>query len=551
MTGIGRSDGSAGPQGGQGYGGPGYGQPGYGQPPTPGQPPAYGQPPGYGQPPAYGQPAPRYGYQGQPPNWTPPPQRGRSKLPLILSVAAVVVLVAAAAGIGLALRGGGSGGGTSSAPKGSDSAPATLAAWQATQAQYDALSTLTDGSDLVVTADTGVYAYSRTSGKLAWTLKPPAFGSAPGAFCGSGQHAVGGKLSVGFGKLTDPEHHTVDCSSVGVVDLRSGKLLWTSLMIPAGEASPTAGSADGMTTEISGTTVLATWQGAGAAFSLTTGHRLWLQDFHVFGFEDLAAANGVFYGLLLNVDPFPDQFAMAVDVIDPATGHVVSQRTLTGAMTHTGQPQTGAIVSTKPLTLFIEDEGDNNDASFVVLNSAGTKVTRVIPAGAQNPDAPASSHVLFAVSLSGNARSHGSTNALVAGNTLIAVDYPTASAPVYGLVAYDLSTGRRLWSATQPGVEMVTPFAVDGSAVVAAGGTLDSSGNETDPALVRVSLASGKVLSSTPRPTGQEPIGSEIGFYRYAWADGRAYAADWGQEPTGDAPTVFTLSASSRGAGKR
>jgi hypothetical protein len=99
---------------------------------------------------------------------------------LILSVAAVVVLVAAAAGIGLALRGGGgSGGGTSAAPKGSGSAPATLAAWQATQAQYDALSTLTDGSDLVVTADTGVYAYNRTSGKLAWTLKPPAFGSAP------------------------------------------------------------------------------------------------------------------------------------------------------------------------------------------------------------------------------------------------------------------------------------------------------------------------------------------------------------------------------------
>src|SRR6185437_5692835 len=543
MTGIGRSEGSAGPPGGQDYGAPGYGQPSApGQPPAYGQPSGYGQPAGYGQPSGYGppggQPAPNPqfgGYQGQPPNWAPPPRRGRSRLPLTITVAVAVVLVAAAAGIGLALRGGGSGssasgGGTGTAANGSGSAPATLAAWQATQAQYDALSTLTDGNDLVVTADTGVYAYNRTSAKLAWTLEPPAFGSAPGAFCGSGQHAVGGKLSVGFGKLTDPGTHQLDCSSVGVVDLRSGKLLWTSLMIPAGEASPTAGSTDGMTTEISGTTVLATWQGAGAAFSLTTGHRLWLQDFHVFGFEDLAAANGVFYGLLLNVDPFPDQFAMAVDVIDPATGHVVSQRTLTGAMTHTGQPQAGAIVSTKPLTLFIEDEGDNNDASFVVLNSAGTKVTRVIPAGAQNPDAPASSHVLFAVPLSGNARSHGSTNALVAGNTLIAVDYPTASSPVYGLVAYDLSTGRRLWAATQPGVEMVTPFAVDGSAVVAAGGTLDSSGDETNPALVRVSLTSGKVLSSTPRPTGQEPIGSGIGFYRYAWADGRAYAADWGQQ---------------------
>jgi outer membrane protein assembly factor BamB len=454
-----------------------------------------------------------------------------------------VVVVAAAAGIGLALRGGsGSSGGTGTAAKGSNSAPATLAAWQASEAQDDAMSTLTDGSDLVVTADLAVYAYNRTSGKLAWTVKPPAFGSAQGAFCGSGQQAVGGKLSVGFGKVTDPEHHTVDCSSVGVIDLRSGKMLWTSLMIPAGEASPTQGSASGMTTEISGTTVLAMWHGAGAAFSVTTGHRLWLQDFHA-PFEDLAAGNGVFYGLLLNIDPFPDQFAMAVDVIDPATGHVVSQLPLTGAMTHTGQPQLGGIVSTKPLTLLIQDESDNNVASFVVLNSTGTKVTQVIPAGAQNPDAPASSHVLFAVPLAGTTDSHPSTNAFVSGNTLIAVGYPSGSAPEYTLVAYDLSTGSRLWSATQPGVDMVMPFAVDGSAVVAVGSTL-SNGNETNPDLVRVSLASGKVLSSMPRTTGQGTIGNFIGLYRFTWADGRAYAADWDPEPD-RTPTVFTMSGSS------
>jgi outer membrane protein assembly factor BamB len=462
----------------------------------------------------------------------------------MLTVAVVVVVVAAAAGIGLALRGGGSGGGPGTAAKGSGSAPATLAAWQASEAQYDAMSTLTDGSDLVVTADLAVYAYDRTSGKLAWTVKPPAFGSAPGGFCGSGQHVVGGKLPVGFGKVTDPEHHTIDCSSVGVIDLRSGKLLWTSLIIPAGEASPTAGSIEGMTTEISGTTVLATWRGAGAAFSVTTGHRLWLQDFHAYTFADLAAGNGVFYGLLVNIDPFPDQFAMAVDVIDPATGHVVSQLPLTGAMTHTGQPQVGGIVSTKPLTLLIQDEDDNNNASFVVLNAAGTEVTQVIPAGAQSPDAPASSHVLFAVPLAGTTDAHPSTNAFVSGNTLIAVGYPSGSAPEYTLVAYDLSTGSRLWTATQPGVDMVMPFAVDGSAVVAMGSTLDSSGNEANPALVRVSLASGKVLSSTPRTTGQSTIGTSIGLYRFAWADGRAYAADWDPEPN-NAPTVFTMAASS------
>ena len=71
-----------------------------------------------------------------------------------------------------------------------------------------------------------------------------------------------------------------------------------------------------------------------------------------------------------------------------------------------------------------------------------------------------------------------------------------------------------------------------------------SDGTESKPALVQVSLASGKVLSSTPRTTGQSSIGNLIGLYRFAWADGRAYAADWNPEPD-NAPTVFTMSASS------
>jgi hypothetical protein len=298
-----------------------------------------------------------------------------------------------------------------------------------------------------------------------------------------------------------------------------------------------------MNTEISGTTVLANWHGAAAGFSLTSGHRLWLKDFLAYTFQDLAAGNGVFYGLLLNVDPFPDQFAMALEAIDPASGRVVSKLALTSAMTHTGQPQTGAIVSTKPLTLLIEDTGDSDNASFVVLNAAGTKVAHVIPAGAQSPDAPSASHVLFAVPLSGTTDSHPSANVLVSGNTLLAVSYPSDAGTGYGLTAYDLSTGSRRWTATQPGVSMIAPVAVDGSTVAAVGSTLVN-GQEANPALVRFNLGSGAVLSSTPRPTGQDTIGSGIGLFRFAWADGRAYAADWDAAPV-NAPAVFTMSAPS------
>jgi len=70
------------------YGQPSYGQPGYGSPA--GQQPPYGQP--YGQPP-YGQ---QYGGQ---PDWAGPPsgsQKKKSKLPLIVGIAALFVLLVVA-----------------------------------------------------------------------------------------------------------------------------------------------------------------------------------------------------------------------------------------------------------------------------------------------------------------------------------------------------------------------------------------------------------------------------------------------------------------------
>ncbi|MGH3245359.1 MAG: PQQ-binding-like beta-propeller repeat protein [Trebonia sp.] len=523
MSGIRRNGGSADPPGGQEYGAWGYGQP----------------PPGA-----------QYGYPGPPPYPAPAARRSRFKLAWIIPVV-VVVIVAAGVAVGLTVtKGGGNGangsnGGRAVAAQGG-AAAANLSAWQASQSQYDAMGTVTYGSELVVTADTGVYAYNRASGKLAWTVKAPVSGSAAGAFCGSGQHAVGGRLSVGFGVLTDPVHHILDCSSVGVVDLRSGKMLWTSKILTADLLNNDPIPVSGMLTEISGGTVMATLQGYAAAFSATTGHRLWASPYSS-DFRDLAvAADGTFDALFVTLVPGPGEVPMALDGISPASGAVTSRIHLTAKMTKTGLPQEGAIVATGPVTLWVSDGGTGSvdqNASFVVLNPAGTRVVRVIPAGAQAPDAPPSSHVLFTVPLSGNADSHPFLSALVSGDTLIAVSYPSGAQPEYGLVAYDLSTGTRRWSATRPGVTMVTPVAVDGSTVVAVGSTL-ASGNETNPALVRVSLASGAVLSSTPRPTGQDAIGQSIGLYRFAWADGRAYGSDWDQTPI-QAPTEFTMSASS------
>jgi hypothetical protein len=113
----------------------------------------------------------------------------------------------------------------------------------------------------------------------------------------------------------------------------------------------------------------------------------------------------------------------AADGIGPATGEVTSRLHLAARMTQTGMPQAGAIVATSPLTLYVSDDGTDENASFVVLNPAGTQVARVIPAGAQGLDAAPGSHVLFATPISGDVEPHPAVNAFVSGDTLIAVSY--------------------------------------------------------------------------------------------------------------------------------
>jgi outer membrane protein assembly factor BamB len=290
---------------------------------------------------------------------------------------------------------------------------------------------VTYGDALVVTADTGVYAHNRGNGTLLWTAKPPANGATPDVLCGSGQTAVNSRLPVGFGKLTDPEHHDLDCTSVGLVDLRSGKMSWTQQIPTAAQLKANPLNTHGMLTEISGDTVIVACNSTAAAFSVST-----------------------------------------------------------------------------------------------------------VPAGAQFPGD--GRHVLDAMTVGGNSDSHPYIKAIVGGGMLIAVSYPTGAQSRDRLIAYSLSTGAKRWSASAPGIKMIAPVAVDGSTVLAVGSTDTGMG---DPTLVRVSLTSGTVLSSKPRPTGPDAMQDYISKYHFTWSDGRAYAVDWDQEPSvSDVPGLFTLS---------
>jgi hypothetical protein len=438
-------------------------------------------------------------------------------------VAALAATVAAGCGAA-------SGGGGGVTLKGSPAA-AKSADWEVSQPQYDAVGTVADGNELVNVVDTGVSAYDRANGKLLWSESAPK-GT---AFCGSGQHAVAGKLPVGYGTITDPAHHTVACTSIGVIDLRTGKALWSKTLFKNSVGN------EGMTTEISGSTVVAVYSNLALGFSVASGHELW--DNSLDGeAKDIAVADGKVYALLSALIPGPQEAPLTLEGINPGNGHVTSRLHLTSQMTQVNNDfQVGAIVATSPMTLDVSAEDTNSTTNFVVLNQAKTEVARVIPAGAQSQSAPASDHVLFAGLLAGTALSHPVSNTIVTGNKLIAVTYPASGQSLYGLAAYDLTTGARLWAASQPGVNMVAPVAVDGSAIVTVGSVI-SGGSDTNPALVRVNLASGAVLSSTPRPM-KDPVGSDIGGYRFVWADGRVYAADWlGTSESSDTPTVFAMS---------
>jgi outer membrane protein assembly factor BamB len=500
-----------------------YQSPGAQQYPGPHQYPAPPQPPGAPQ-----FRVARHRTQGPGPGGRPPRRRWPLWywiVPGAVVIGVIVLLVALTV----------PGGGTRRPAGASGPASAPPAGWEATQPQYDATGTVAFGSELVVTADTGVYAYDRATGRALWHLEPPTAGGAPGAFCGSAQNAAGGLLSVGIGRLADPQTNDISCTSVGLVNLKSGRLAWIQPVPTPALAKANQFATGGIQTAIVGTTVMATWNDVAAGFS-AGGQRLWTQQYDG-EINDLAVARGQFYAVFAIPEPFADEPPVAVDGISPASGDITSRLHITAQLAHIGVPELGAIVATSPMTVLVSDGSSADNASYLVLDPTDQHITQVIPAGAQVPGP--GQHILNAGYTGGNTDSHPYVKAIVAGRLLITITASDGPAPVR-LAAYDLSTGARAWTADPPGLTMVAPVAVDGPAVVAVG----LSRSSHNPVLIRVSPASGKVLSAAPRPTGRDQISDLLDNYYFAWADSRVYAVDWEQAPgVGDVPGLFTIPA--------
>ncbi|GAA2797217.1 PQQ-binding-like beta-propeller repeat protein [Streptomyces showdoensis] len=363
-------------------------QPPYGYPQQqPHQPSPYGypqQPPTQPQP-QYGYPAqqpgqpqqPPYGYPTQPqyPQYqqVPPPGSGGGKKPstqLQIIVAAVVaVALIIGGGLWYANSGGGdedkdakgtsgstanggadggSGGGLGGGGK--EKVPSNTSAKLTVQLPQPKVEDVTDvsGSWLtdkayVKTGVNSVVGYDRDSGTVLWTLP------LTGQVCGASSHVTAdGKTPILFEatKRLPPKNYQ-PCTEVGLIDLNSGKLVW-STSVTGGSAGDSKARFSEVT--LSGATVAAGGTDGGAAFDVANGNPRWKPQANDNNCYDMGYGGGEGLVAARKCGPYGSQYVL-IQNLNPATGAPVSQFKMPPGVDY------ASVVSTKPLVV-AADVGD-------------------------------------------------------------------------------------------------------------------------------------------------------------------------------------------------
>ncbi|MEU3063262.1 PQQ-binding-like beta-propeller repeat protein [Streptomyces subrutilus] len=347
-------------------------------PPAPQQPPAPPEQPPADQPAAYGYPQqPAYGYPQQPgPAGTPPPFGQPPTVPQSFPAAApaggnevrtqLLIVGAALLAIVLIIGGGfwytsgdgtdAGGGGRNTAdgkepggdkpqagPAGSEKVPANTKSKplfnqpnpQPAEVVSVAGSWLTDTT--YVKSDVAkVVGYNTVDGGKKWELP------FPGELCGATRHVSDNKTAVLFKpSLPTAETKYPQCSEVGVIDLTTGKLVWSG-----NAKSATSGDKPVAYNEvtISGRTVAAAGVSGGAAWNLADGASLWLPKVDGEGCRDTGYAGGEALAVIRKCGQSSD-YTLHAQLLDPATGAPTVSYKLAPGIEYAG------IVSTKPLVV--------------------------------------------------------------------------------------------------------------------------------------------------------------------------------------------------------
>ncbi len=483
------------PQGGPGYGypqqppQPGYGHPGQ-QPPQPPQAqPPYQQPvpPPYGYPNQPQQPQQPYGYPTAPQQPAAVPPGGGKKLSaqaqiVIAAVVAVALIVGGGIwyansgkdappdakpaggtsqspdGGGDAAGSGGGSGGSGLGGNGKEKPGASTGASLAFRIDVPKVpdTTPVDGSWLtekhfVKTGVNSVVGYDIATGAVAWTV-PLA-----GQVCGASRHvSADHKVPILFEekKRVAPRYYQ-SCNQVGMLDLTTGKLLWSTSVSGGGDDKARFSEVT-----LSGGTVAAGGTDGGAAFDAATGKVRWKPQTGDDNCYDMGYGGGAGLVAVRKCGQYGAE-SVLVQNLDPVSGKPLSQYKMPNGVKY------ASVVSTKPLVVAANvgdaaDDGSSISDFFSIDEKTGKLRTKI----SANADRYAAR--------CGSTSVEECSQVLVGDDRLyVPTEEHDGSTGEYGdetneIVAFDLATGRMAAEKADAGDGYtLMPLRMDGGDIIA------------------------------------------------------------------------------------
>lgn len=469
----------------------------------------------------------------------PPPRRSRAKVWIVL-VAIVAVLAAASVTVALLTRKDQTPAADNPTEQNKPAGDKPFKPWTTEgddESKDNVIRILNSGEDLIIVTARDVTAISRENGKVKWFTKAPEVDSGEAAFCGAGNTTSSdGKLALTLGLIEGkPKPVTPNCGVVGVIDLATGKLGWSTTVAYAQGAISEKHA--GMPVEIVDDIVVATW------------------DFNVFGLDLATGATKWHVKLKSEPDGRPNcpvkgmLPASAKSVVVKATCIQTNGDALFSIAEITSEGAIGrsanitdadaqlkissmTLLSGSPVVLNVNPKpGPDERVSIVTLDDAW-KIKSVIHD--ERGDAKAEYPLAFVpigLTTTPIGAYQEQSRSLFSGDTMVSVTAPNKGKP-NRLVATDLKTGKDLWATEEPDLLFMQVLAIEGDKVFALQSALKNT-KDFAQSVVEIDLRDGKVngkkTTEVISPNDGPPT---ITFYGFTFKDGRAYGVQFQNSDT-------------------
>ncbi|MDH2428502.1 PQQ-binding-like beta-propeller repeat protein [Sphaerisporangium sp. TRM90804] len=338
------------------------------------------------------------------------------------------------------------------------------------------------GTAVIRAQEDGMHAYDLATGKRVWGTPSPG-----GQLCSATPDLAGTRGAIAYGTAER-------CDRVAGVDAATGKILWR-VRVPESKERPGLARrgdenlyAPGLW--IAGDVLLVRTWGQVSGHRLSDGGKVWTRAIG----ESCKAVNMVVAASgRAAVSVQCTQGGDSVLLLDGKTGAVAGEH----RFKLLGGPD--RLISADPAVVAWDDP---RDTSFLVMDGAG-KAVRQFGAGARIEFA-------WANRLTYLKGGYEELRAQVRGDTLYVASSPAVRGDV--LMAYDLTTGKRLWQSAKPSPTRLTFVRAEdkGLLVMEEGGAYRSV-----PRLLRVDAATGgtAVVAELPQRAGGESAAARV-YYR-------------------------------------